>query len=290
MALRVAGAATCAAAAALLAALLWPTAGEEGAPPERALSAQAVFAPAVAGFGDTVTARLSVVLDNRVFDPSTLHVTFPLAPLDIVGRTVRHRADRGAASTITYTVSVACLGEQCVAKGESARVSPATPSLTVRRRTGGTEHVAVRRAVLAVDRRVGAAAVAAARPPFRSDADVPAVSYRISPVALTSILAAVAALLAAAGGATMAAAVVRRGRGASSSRGSELARALALVRAAEARSAEDRRRAVGLVARLLAGCNRPLAERGDDLAWSRPPPSGDSTAGFADEAERSVGP
>ena len=181
MAVRIAVAASCAAAVAVLAALFWPTAGGEGARPERALAGKAVFEPAAAAFGDTVTARLTVVLDKRVFDPSTLHVTFPLAPLDIIGPTIRHRADRGETATITYSASVACLGAPCVAKTESATVSPAAPSLTVRRRSGKAVHLAVSRAALTVDRRVGAAAVAAARPPFRSDLSVPAVSYRISP-------------------------------------------------------------------------------------------------------------
>lgn len=289
VAVKVAVAASCAAAVALLAALFWPTAGGEGARPERALSGHAVFEPAAVAFGDTVTARLTVVLDKRVFDPSTLHVSFPLAPLDLLGPTVRHRADRGETTTITYTAPVACLGEQCVAKSESATVSPAAPSLIVRRRSGATVHLPVGGAALTVDRRVGAAIVAAARPPFRGDLGVPAVSYRISPRALTSILAAVAALLAAVGGGLAAAAVAGRGRSASASRGSELALALAMVRSAVARSAEDRRRAVGLVARLLAGRDRPLAETGDDLAWSRPPPSGESASGFADDVERSVG-
>jgi hypothetical protein len=290
MALKIALAASCAAAAAVLAAVVGPEAREGGPRPGRALSAQAAFEPAAAAFGDTVTARLSVVLDNRVFDPSTLHVTFPLAPLAVVGRTVRHRADRGDTTTITYAVSVACLGGRCVARGESATVSPAAPAVTVRRRTGATARVAALRPSLVVDRRVGAAAVAAARPPFRRDLGVPSISYRIAPRALTSILAVVAGLLAAAGGALAASAVVGRSRAASASRGSELARALALVRSAEARSAADRRRAVGLVARLLAGRNRALAETGDGLAWSRPPPSGESATGFADEVERSVGP
>jgi len=289
MALKVALTASCAAAAVVLAAVVWPAAREGGPRPEQALSGQAVFEPAAAAFGDAVSARLSVVLDNRVFDPSTLRVTFPLAPLDLVGRTVRHRADRGDTTTITFVAPVACLAGRCVARGESVTVSPAAPSLTVRRRTGATERVAAGRASLVVDRRVGAGAVAAARPPFRSDLGVPPVSYRLSPRALTSILAVVAGLLAATGAGLVAAAVVGRSRGAAASRGSELALALALVRSAEARSAEDRRRAVGLVARLLAGRNRPLAESGDDLAWSRPPPSGESAAGFADEVERSVG-
>jgi hypothetical protein len=288
--LKVAVAAACAATAVLLAALFWPTADENGARPERALSSSVGFEPSAAAFGDTVAARLSVVLDKRVFDPSTLHVTFPLAPLDTMGRTVRRRVDRGDTTTITYTVPVACLGERCVAKGESATVSPGAASLDVARRTGGTVHLAPARAALTVDRRVGAAAVAAARPPFRGDVGTLPVSYRVSPRALTAILAAVAAVLAALGGGMVAATVLGRTRTARSLGGDELARALALVRSAGARSAADRRRAVGLVAHLLARRDGELARSGDELAWSRRPPSGESATGYADEVERGVAP
>jgi len=288
VALKVALAASCAAAVALLAALVWPSAGAKGGQPERALSARTAFEPAAASFGDTVAARLSVVIDKRVLDPSTLHVIFPLAPLDTVGRTIRRRVDQGDTATITYTAHVACLGERCIAKGESASVSPAAASLEIERRAGGTLHVTAARSALIVDRRVGAAAVAAARPPFRGDLAAPAVSYRLSPSVLTAILAAVAAVLAALGAGLVATAVLRPSRTAPSLRGSELERALALVRSAEARSAEDRRRAVGLVARLLARRDRALSGTGDDLAWSRPPPSGESAARFADEVEQKV--
>ena len=288
MAVRITFAASCAAAAALLAALFWPASSRPGARPARALAARTVFEPPAASFGDTVSARLTVVLDNRALDPSTLHVTFPLAPLDTVGPTVRRRVDRGDSTTITYTAPVACLGGACVGKEESATVSPRAPSLDVERRSGGPVHLAAPRAVLTVDRRVGTAAVAAARPPFRGDLGAPPVSYRVSPTALTAILAIAAAALAALGVGLIASAVLGRRRAARASGGSELERALDLVRSAEARSPEDRRRAVGLVARLLARRDRTLAETGDDLAWSRPPPSGESAAEFADEVERGL--
>ena len=291
MALKIALAATCAAAVALLAALLWPAPGEQGAPPAGPLSAKTLFEPAAAAFGDSVSAQLSVVIDNRVLDPSTLRVTFPLAPLATVGRTVRHRVDRGDATTITYSASVACLGEACLGKGESVAVSPAAPSISVERRGGATVRLAASRSSLTVDRRVGAAAAGAAVPRFRGDLGAPRPSYRVSAAALTAILATLAAVLAGLGGGLVAATLIGRRRAAGRSvRGSELERALALVRSAEARSAEDRRRAVGLVARLLAPRDGALARVGDDLAWSEPPPTAETATGFADNVERGVAP
>jgi len=280
--------ASCAALAAAVAALLWPSSGSGGPRPERAVSARATFEPPAVAFADTAAARLSVVIDNRALDPSTLHVTFPLAPLDTVGATIRRRVDRGATTTITFTAPVRCLGAACVAQGESATVSPGAASVDIERRAGGTVHVAAARAGLTVDRRVGQAAVAAARPPFRRDLEAPAASYRVPPGALTAILATVAAVLAALGGGLVAATVLASRRARRPSSGSDLARAVALVRSAEGRSADDRRRALGLVARLLARRDRALAASADDLAWSRLPPSGESATSFADEVERKV--
>ena len=65
-----------------------------------------------------------------------------------------------------------------------------------------------------------------------------------------------------------------------------LARALALVRAARARPAPDRRRALGLL-------SRTLRRRGDageasaaaDLAWSEPEPDPDRMGQLADRVE-----
>ncbi|HEY3541246.1 MAG TPA: hypothetical protein VGK79_01780, partial [Gaiellaceae bacterium] len=52
----------------------------------------------------------------------------------------------------------------------------------------------------------------------------------------------------------------------------ELERALRLVREAEARPPADRRRALGLLARLLDARDGRLAGAARTLAWSRPEP------------------
>ena len=65
----------------------------------------------------------------------------------------------------------------------------------------------------------------------------------------------------------------------------ELARALRLAREAEGRPAPDKRRALGLLARLLG---KPLATEASDLAWRRPPPERESLHALVSEVEREV--
>ena len=105
------------------------------------------------------------------------------------------------------------------------------------------------------------------------------------------LLDVAAAVLAAAGVALAAwqvASVVRR-RPASDTR-DELEHALALVREAEARPTEDRRRAVGLLSRLLRQRDERLAGDAGDLAWSRPKPAPEELAALAERVTREVGP
>ena len=67
-----------------------------------------------------------------------------------------------------------------------------------------------------------------------------------------------------------------------------LERALALAREAEQRPPPDRRRALGLLARLLGPRDPRLAGAADDLAWSAPAPTSDELAELVTEVERKV--
>ena len=68
-----------------------------------------------------------------------------------------------------------------------------------------------------------------------------------------------------------------------------LDRALALAREAEQRPPPDRRRALGLLARLLGPRDPRLADAADDLAWSAPAPTSDALAELVTQVEREGG-
>jgi hypothetical protein len=126
-------------------------------------------------------------------------------------------------------------------------------------------------------------------PRLRSDASPPPVTYSVSPGRLARVLQTVAVLLALAGvllGAWSAAVTGRRRRRVAML--GELERALALVREAEHREPPDRRRALGLLARLLGSRNARLAGAADELAWSAPAPTPDALAQLAGRVDEEV--
>jgi hypothetical protein len=114
-------------------------------------------------------------------------------------------------------------------------------------------------------------------------------TYRIAPNTLVLLLAALAAALAAAGVAFAVRQVAAVRRLPKPDTRSVLERALALVRDAESQPVEDRRRAVGFLARVLHRRNEQLARAADDLAWSEPTPAPDELAALADRVASEAG-
>jgi hypothetical protein len=122
--------------------------------------------------------------------------------------------------------------------------------------------------------RVTPSDLTAATPHFVADRAPAPPSYAISPSALALLLEIVAALAAAAAVLL----IVCRPRAVAQP--DELARALRLVRESETRPVPDRRRALGLLARVAPS---PAAR---ELAWSRPEPEPEAIETVAGEVER----
>jgi hypothetical protein len=257
-----------------------------GVRPAAALLVRTSFEPPAAQFGDRVVARVVVLADRGVLDTSKLHMTEDVAPLTALGPAQVSRTTRGRLLVVSYELPTVCVTEQCLAK----RLRLPAARADAPRRSGGIARAETAWPLLEMRGRVTAADLAQSRPPFRSDTSAPTVTYRIAPATLSFLLDLAAALLAAGGvalAARQAAGLLRRRR-ASDTRG-ELERALALVREAEARPPEDRRRAVGLLARLLRPRNERLAGDAGDLAWSEPKPAPDELAALAERVVREVG-
>jgi hypothetical protein len=187
------------------------------------------------------------------------------------------------------SVAGACLTQSCVvAKGDAELKLPRVVA-TVSTRAGRTLHGTVAWPLLDIHSGITAADLAPVQPPFRVDTAPVAPSYRLAPSTLAALLDALAVVLVLAGvalGATQLTGVRRRARPA----GGELEQAIRLARAAEARPAPDRRRALGLLARLLGGRDGRLAGAADDLAWSRGQPGSGELAELVGEIEREVAP
>jgi hypothetical protein len=258
------------------------------ATPTSALSVRASFEPPAVQFGDPVTARIIVLLDRRAVEPRSLHLVDPVAPLTELGSPRTTRFTRGRLVVVSIAIPAACLSQACIAERGARRVAPPNVEVEVARSGGGVLRAKASWPRLAVAGRVAPADLAAASPPFRADTSPPPPDYRMPASRLALLLDALAVALALAGVALAAGVMTRRTR--RTAELDELERALQLARGAGSRPAPDRRRAVGLVARVLRARDRELADRAGDLAWSRTQPAEGAVAELVDEVEETLRP
>lgn len=260
-----------------------------GVQPVRALTVHASFSPPAVQFGDRVIARVVVLADRDALDTSRLRVTEDVVPLTQLGAVHVTKTNRGRLAVIAYDTPAVCLSQGCLAPAGPKELRLPLARIEAPRRAGGVARATSVWPQLTVGARVVAADLKAAQPPFHADTSAPAVTYRIAPGALSRLLDIVAAVLAAAGaGFAVWQVVVLRRRRMPDTR-SALDQALALVREAESRPPEDRRRAVGLLARVLQRRDGGLAGAAGDLAWSKPVPGPDDLAAIADRVGEEVG-
>ncbi len=232
--------------------------------------------PAAVRFGDPLVLEAIVRLPAA---PDAVVLLDPAPFTALAAPTTRTRSE-GGATVVTVRQRVACLDRGCLPDA-TARLVP-TGAVSVRS-ADTVSPVPTRAAVVRVVPRVPAGVVAERDGGFKASTRPPRPTYALSPGTGTAILSvgAVLALLLAAGlvWPDLRRRVARR-RGADDV--DPFARAVRLLRESAARGADDRRRAAGLVARLLAKCRRrrPLA-RGVDarLGSSRARPGGRGRAG-----------
>ena len=257
--------------------------------PTAPLTVRARFVPPTVTFGDRVEARVVVLLDRTVVSPGTLKLDVGVAPLTQLTAPRTTKTARGSLSIVTYDVSAACMTDRCIApSGDLALRLPRTTA-TVSTRSGGVAHVTVAWPVLHVHGRVNAADLVG-RPHFRADTVPAAPSYRVAPSTLAALLDVLAVLLVLGGVAVASLEALRilRRRQKHAAAGGELERALRLAREAESRPPPDRRRALGLLGRLLDHRDARLAEQASGLAWARPQPEPEEMSGLVTEIEHEV--
>jgi hypothetical protein len=248
------------------------------------IAVHATFEPATVQFGDPFESRVVVVLDTANVRPDSLRLVDDAGPLTPVSGTRTSRSSRGDSLTITASRTFSCLSSACVtAHGDATPTLPRVTA-TVVTRDGKTLRATTAWPVLRVRGRVSNADLARLRPPFRASTTPPPPSYRIAPGTLAGLLIGLAIVsgLVAVG---VAAAPVRRRARLDRQPADELERALRLAREAENRPPPDRRRALGLLARVLRSRARPLSGTASDLAWSRPEPASDAVASFVTDVE-----
>jgi len=229
--------------------------------PAAPIAVRAAFDPPVVQFGDPVTARLVILLDRGAVRAQTLRIASGLAPLTPLAAPTTTRTVSGRLETVTITQRLSCLTDPCIA--HSLKFPPVRVTVSGRQAT-------TRWRPLQVKGRVDAADLAASSPPFVADTAPGTPTYAVSPSATAKVLDVVAALAAAGAVALLTWQALMRGRRTRRTpAGDELARALRLARESEQRDVPDRRRALGLLARLLDG---GLGRAASELAWSQPQP------------------
>jgi hypothetical protein len=280
-------------AAAAVAAILLLGRGE--APPALGATAPLVvragFDPPTATFGDRVVARVVVLLDRSSVRAGTLKLTADVAPLTQLAAPRTTRTNRGSVTVVTYEVPAACLTDGCVATSGDLPLHLPRVTATVATHRGGVVTKVVAWPVLHVHGRVNAADLAGSSPRFRGDATPAPPTYRMAPSTLAALLDVLAVLLVLAGVAVAAyeaRRLLQRRRRDRAADGGELERALRLAHEAESRPPPDRRRALGLLARLLDGRNGKLAREASELAWAQPQPEREAMSGLVMEIEQEV--
>ena len=259
-------------------------AAPSSAPPitvETSLSPRSIY------FADVVSARVDVFVDRRRVDPASIQMSTPF------GRWKQLRPVRSATESDssfvhrTWWFTIACFAQSCVPRVKSVQAD-VLPKLTVSGRTTGGTTVQVRQPwpVLNVATRFAPPAVHALVN-LKTQRSVPAATFRFSPTPLSLVFTVVGALLVAGGlGLGVVEFVRRRGtRRTVVDRRPSLARSLALVRKAESGEVEERRRAVGLLARVLPEDDHGLAGAASEVAWSDPDPSPDELEELARRVE-----
>jgi hypothetical protein len=276
------GIAAGAVAVAVVAILLVAHAGSTpGGVPAVPLAVRATFEPPLVQFGDATTMRVDVELDRNAVRSQTLHVATDLAPLTALSAARTSRTVSGRLETVSILQRVACLSSPCLAK--TVKIPPVRASATTR---SGAVAIATSASLLQLGSRVTAMDLATATPHFAADTAPPAPSYGVAPSTVAPVLDVIAAVAAAGAAALLALqvlAVGRRRRRQDTT--DELARALRLVREAEARPVPDRRRALALLARVLRNRDVRLGPVVSDLAWSERPPDPQSIDALAGEVE-----
>jgi hypothetical protein len=278
------------AGAAVVAVLLL---GQSGAqrpiPSAQPLTVRAVLAPQTVQFGDQVTARVVVLVDRAAVRVGSLRISDGFAPLTQLGAGRTTRTRHGSLSVVSVSVPAACLTDACTTGAGATSIALPPVKVQATSTHGETLRGSARWRPLQVASRVTAADLAAARPPFRGDTLPPPPAYGIAPDTLALVLNVLAVLLAAAGvglGTWEGFALARRRRVPPTV--DELELALRRAREAEGRPAPERRRALGLLARLLDVRDRRLAGDASDLAWSEPTPEPEALSTLVTQVERTV--
>jgi hypothetical protein len=272
-------------------------------PQGRYVAASRTLTPSMHLFGDTVRARVDVVVDRDHLDPNRVRLEAEFPPYERVGEIEVERRDYDRYTRLRYDIALRCLGLPCLAGAVSPGITPAGGTPEARRaekvfrfrpahvyyeESGEKKARHLKRVWwprLESLTRISPSEPGltfALRSPFRTTiSSLPGVTYRISPTLLgTALLAGAALLLILPGALTWSWLRGRRGPPPveEAPELTPLQRAILLVeQARESVDGEDRRKALEVLAVELDASGRDEhAQTARRLAWSPAEPSPDA--------------
>jgi hypothetical protein len=262
-----------------------------------AVRAQAFVSPTVFLFGDTVKARVEMLLDRRRVKPGDVKLNarfYPYAPVAGMSRDVR---SAGPLTLVTYSFGLRCLGIACLPRVVPLHVQFA-PAHVLYRLGKGSGSLQLTWPPLLVYSRVDLPDLANVDPdkeaPWRAElTSLPRVSYSVSPGLAAGLMIGAAGLLVLAAlalaGPLLLHALHLRALEPAVPLLSPLERALRLLEldGADPEAVEERRTALQLIAAELGRQGRPeLASNARELAWSEPSPPAAAMRRLAKDARR----
>jgi hypothetical protein len=257
-------------------------AGARAAP---GLAVRTSITPASAAVGQQVAATVEVAMDPSAVDPASVRIQASVAPLDLE-RQARTVSQGSGLAVVTERLGAACLSEACLPVRGPLPVKLPPVQVSAQARDGTAVTASAGWPALQLVPRVTMAEASPRSPAWQVQRDLPAVTTRVSPRTLERIFTVLGILLAVAAG-VLVAVGARRAPRPQVMREPTLADALASVRrAARGTKVEERRVALDLLARTLAGHGDGHAARARDLAWSEPRPSAEGMESLALEVER----
>jgi len=284
---------------------------EPAVPLGRHVAASRTITPGTHLFGDTITARVDVVVDRDHLDPGRVRLAAEFPPYELVRKMQVERRDHDRYTRLRHTITLRCLQRVCLAGAVSPGVTPAggqPPSRRAERifhfrpahlyydEAGEDKPRHLKRVWwprLEALTRISPSEPGltfALRTPFRTTiSSMPDVTYRISPTLLGVGLLVLAALLLALPGRFAWSWLRSRRQPPPVEEAPELTpleRALVLVeQARESADGEDRRKALEVLAVELDESRRAEhAEEARRLAWSLSEPTPEA----ADDLVQSV--
>ena len=259
-------------------------------PPGQALKVDGAISPSVSLFGDTLTARVEVVLNRARIDPDDVQLKTAFAPYERVGPVNREREDVAGETRLSYSIPLRCDEFACLPATPTGPGGGEVPTrrafslqparLSVRGTQIATQ---VRWKPIEVTSRVNETESGGIR--YRATlSPPPAVSYRVRPGVVAAIAFALAAALALLGAVLLARAIrTLTRRRAPALDLPPVERALWLLRRTGDRDGERRRRALELLADALERERHDeLAEAVRAVAWSHASPSPEDAESLAD--------